>query len=59
VPAAKVVAAPNEAEVVAVASVVDGNDMVKGVVVDKERGAGDVVDEGDGEVEVDGPLMLK
>ena len=59
VPAVEVVAAPNEAEVVAVASVVDGNDMVKGVVVDKERGAGDVVDEGDGEVEVDGPLMLK
>jgi hypothetical protein len=58
-PAAEVVAAPNEAEVVVVARVVDGNDMVKGVVVDKERDVGDVVDEGDMEVEVDGSLMLK
>jgi hypothetical protein len=59
VAAAEVVAAPNEAEVVVVARVVDGNDMVKGVVVDKERDVGDVVDEGDMEVEVDGSLMLK
>lgn len=57
-PAAEVVAAPNEAEVVVVARVVDGNDMVKGVV-DKERDVGDVVDEGDIEVEVDWSLMLK
>jgi hypothetical protein len=58
-PAAKVVTEPNEAEVVVVASVVDGNGMAEGVVVDKERDVGDVVDEGDVEVEVDGPLMLK
>lgn len=58
-PAAEVVAAPNEAEVVVVARMVDGNDMGKGVVVDKERDVGDVVDEGDMEVEVDGSLMLK
>lgn len=58
-PAAEVVAAPNEAEVVVVARAVDGNDMVKGVVVDKERDVGDVVGEGDMEVEVDGSLMLK
>jgi hypothetical protein len=59
VSAAEVVAAPNEAEVVVVARMVDGNDMGKGVVVDKERDVGDVADEGDMEVEVDGSLMLK
>jgi hypothetical protein len=59
VPTPEVVAASNEAEVVAVACVVDGNDKVKGVVVDKERDVGDVVNEGDVEVEVDGSLMLK
>jgi hypothetical protein len=60
VPAAEVVAAPNEAEVVIVASVVDRGDMVKvGFIVDKERAVGAVVDEGGVEVEVDGPVMLK
>src|SRR5579871_6300581 len=46
VPAAEVVAAPNEAEVVLVVSVVERDDMVKeGVIVDKEKGVGAVVDE--------------
>jgi hypothetical protein len=57
--AAEVVAAPNGAKVVVVARVVDENDMGKGVVVDEERDVGDVVDEGNMEVEVDGSLMLK
>lgn len=56
---AEVVAAPNKGEVVVVASVVDRDGMGKGVVVDKERDVGAVVDEGDAEVEVDGLLMLK
>ena len=48
------------AEVVIVPSVVDGDDVVKeGVIVDKERGVGTVVDEGGVEVEVDGSVMLK
>ena len=56
----EVVAAPNEAEVVIVASVVDRDDMVKeGVIVDKERGVDAVVNEGGVEVEVDGSVMLK
>jgi hypothetical protein len=60
VPAVDVVAAPNEAEVVIVASVVDRDDMVKeGVIVDKERGVDAVVNEGGVEVEVDGSVMLK
>lgn len=60
VPTAEVVAAPNEAEAVIVASVVDRDDMVKkGVIVDTERGMGAVVNEGGVEVEVDGSLMLK
>jgi hypothetical protein len=59
VPAAEVAAAPNEAEVVVVTSVVGGKEMVKGVVVDKGRDVGDVVGEGDVEIEVDGSLMLK
>lgn len=50
---------PNGAEVVVVARVVDGNDMAKGVGVDEERDVGDVVDEGNMEVEADGSLMLK
>jgi len=56
---AEVVAVPNGAEVVVVARVVDGNDMAKGVGVDEERDVGDVVDEGNMEVEADGSLMLK
>ena len=56
---AGVVAVPNGAEVVVVARVVDGNDMAKGVGVDEERDVGDVVDEGNMEVEADGSLMLK
>ena len=59
VPPTEVVAAPNEGEVVVVASVVDRGGMVKGVVVDKKRVVGAVADEGDVEVEVDGSLMLK
>lgn len=60
VPPAEVVAAPNEAEVVIVASVVDGDGVVKeGVIVDKERCVGTVVDEGGVGVEVDGSVMLK
>jgi flagella basal body P-ring formation protein FlgA len=56
----EVVAAPNEAEVVIVASVVDRDDMVKeGVIVDKEKGVDAVVSEGGVEVEVDGSVMLK
>ena len=56
----EVVAAPNEAEVVIVASVVDRDDMVKeGVIVDKERGVDAVVNEGGVKVEVDGSVMLK
>jgi hypothetical protein len=47
-------------EVVIVASVVDGDDVGKeGVIVDKERGVGTVVDEGGVEVEVDESVMLK
>jgi hypothetical protein len=56
---AEVVVVPNGAEVVVVARVVDGNDMAKGVGVDEERDVGDVVDEGNMEVEADESLMLK
>ena len=60
VSAAEVVAAPSKADVVVAAGVVDGDDMAKeGVVVDKVRYVGDVVDEGDVEIEVDRSLILK
>jgi hypothetical protein len=58
--ATEVIAVPNEAEVVVVASVVGRDDMVKeGVVVDREGDVDTVVDEGKVEVEVNGSLMLK
>jgi hypothetical protein len=60
VPLVEVVAASNEVEFVVVASVVDGDDVVKeGVIVDKGGCVGTVVDEGGVRVEVDGSVMLK